>query len=160
MGPGNVGLEISDNDLEKGEAPIINGIAFTTFFGTTSPSTMMNVRNNKIKRFPDYGIVAEELSGTGMLGEVLFHGGVYPSWIVGNEVYDNGMDGIFIDGASVAYNTNISLFDNEVKGNDVFDCHDTSTTGNTWFNNIGNLNYPTGLCTPSRNIKFEPLPVR
>ena len=34
IGPGNLGLVISDNDLEKGEAPISNGIAFTTIFGT------------------------------------------------------------------------------------------------------------------------------
>ena len=32
VGPGNSDLVISDNDLERGEAPINNGIAFTTAF--------------------------------------------------------------------------------------------------------------------------------
>jgi len=41
----------------------------------------------------------------------------------------------------------------------VFDCQDTSLatgpgytlgTHNTWFNNIGNLSSPNGLCTPGR----------
>jgi parallel beta-helix repeat protein len=162
LGPGNIALVISDNDLEKGEAPISNGIAFTTVFGTScgyppcTNNTAMNVRNNMIKRFPDYGIVVGEQSGTGMLGEFSFQKGVYPSWIVGNEVYDNGWVGIFIEAAS-SYNSGISLFDNEAEGNRV-DCEDdtkygTGTplpTGNTWFNNTGNSSSPTGLCTPGR----------
>jgi len=35
VGPGNSYLVISDNDLEKGEAPISNGIAFTTAFASS-----------------------------------------------------------------------------------------------------------------------------
>ena len=78
------------------------------------------------------------------------------SSIVGNEVEDNGQDGINIEGATI-YNTNISLFENEAVGSHVFDCQDTSLatgpgytlgTHNTWFLNIGNSSYPTGLCTP------------
>ncbi len=46
------------------------------------------------------------------------------SSIVANEVRDNGLDGIFIEGAGV-YDANISLFDNEAEGNHVFDCQDT-----------------------------------
>jgi hypothetical protein len=79
------------------------------------------------------------------------------SFIVGNKVSDNGLDGIFIEGAGT-YNSGIPLVDNEAEGNHAFDCHDTSTpasgytpgTHNTWFNNVGNLTYPTGLCTPGR----------
>jgi len=35
VGPNNSNLMISDNDLEKGEAPISNGIAFTTAFASS-----------------------------------------------------------------------------------------------------------------------------
>ena len=47
------------------------------------------------------------------------------SWIVGNEVRDNGSDGIFIG----LNNHNISFFDNEAGGNHALDCNDTSTGG-------------------------------
>jgi hypothetical protein len=146
---------ISDNDLEKGEAPISNGIAFTTVFGTsTAPNAnwYLNVINNKIERFPGNGIVAEEELVSSTPTGTLYGPG---SFIVGNKVSDNGLDGIFIQGAST-YNSSIPLDDNEAEGNHVFDCHDTSTgtgtlgTGNTWLNNTGNLSYPTGLCTPGR----------
>ena len=153
VGPNNFYLVISENDLEEGEAPISNGIAFTTILGTTCgsppaacPNTNVWVTNNKIKRFPGNGIVAEELSGTGTV--------VY-SWIVGNEARDNGSDGIFIEGASVN-NHNIELFDNEAEGNHGLDCNDTTSGGGTlgawdaWFNNTGNSSSPTGLCTPGR----------
>ena len=150
VGPGNSNLVISDNDLEKGEAPISNGIAFTTAFAGTplgsSPNSNVNVRNNKIKGFPENGIVAEEQSGTGTL--------VF-SWIVGNEVLDNGSDGIFIEGAGVN-NHNNELFDNEAEGNHLLDCDDTTAGGGTlatwdaWFNNTGNSSSPAGLCTPGR----------
>ena len=149
VGPGNSDLVISDNDLEKGEAPISNGIAFSTAFaaaGGTSPNVNVNVRNNKIKGFPQNGIVAEEQSGTGTL--------VF-SWIVGNEVLDNGSDGIFIERAGVN-NHNNELFDNEAEGNHLLDCDDTTAGGGTlgtwdaWFNNTGNSSSPPGLCTPGR----------
>jgi len=153
IGPGNLFLVISNNDLEKGEAPISNGIAFTTVFGTsTAPNAnwYLNVINNKIERFPGNGIVAEEALVSSTPTGTLYGPG---SFIVGNKVFDNGLDGIFIEGAST-YNSGIPLDDNEAEGNHVFDCHDTSTgtgtlgTGNTWLNNTGNLSYPTGLCTP------------
>jgi hypothetical protein len=102
----------------------------------------VNVKNNKVSGFPENGIAAEEQTGGTLQG----------SWIVGNEVRDNGMDGIFID----VNNQLISLFDNEAEGNNVFDCHDTSIgigtlgTANWWLHNTGNLSYPRGLCTPGR----------
>ena len=105
----------------------------------------MNVKNNKVSGFPENGIAAEEQTGGTLQG----------SWIVGNEVRDNGSDGIFIEGASVN-NHNISFFDNEAEGNHALDCNDTSTgsgtleTGNGWFNNTGNSSSPPGLCTPGR----------
>ena len=152
IGPGNSGLVIGENDLEKGEAPISNGIAFTTVFATTalgtSPNLLVNVKNNKIKGFPGNGIVVEELSGVGTLNNCS---------IAGNEVQDNGLDGILIEGPASTDNYGIFLFENEAEGNHVFDCADDMTkgfgtlgTGNNWSNNTGNLSYPTGLCTPGR----------
>jgi len=148
VGPGNTFLDIGDNDLENGEARISNGIAFTTVFDPPAANSNVIVRNNKIKGFPGNGIVAEVLSGTPSMGTL------YGSWIVGNEVRDNGMDGIFIEGAGVN-NQNILLLDNEAEGNHV-DCQDTSKglgtlgTRNDWFNNTGNSSSPAGLCTPGR----------
>jgi hypothetical protein len=111
------------------------------------------VKNNTIVGFKGNGIVAEtDTTISPTLGMTRY------SSIVGNEVRDNGLAGISIAGAGV-YNTNISLFDNEAEGNHVFDCQDTSLatgpgytlgTHNTWFNNIGNLSSPNGLCTPGR----------
>jgi hypothetical protein len=108
----------------------------------TSPNWNANVRNNKIKGFPGNGIVAEEQSG----GTLIY------SWIVGNEVRDNGSGGILID----VNNYNIELFDNKAEGNHV-DCEDDTTSGgptptivDEWLNNAGNLSSPTGLCTPGR----------
>jgi len=64
VGPNNSYLVISDNDLENGEAPISNGIAFTTAFASsplgTTPSYNVFVKNNEIKGFPENGIVAEQ----------------------------------------------------------------------------------------------------
>ena len=147
VGPNNSYLMISDNDLEKGEAQISNGIAFTTAFASsplgTSPNWNANVRNNKIKGFPENGIVAEEQSG----GTLIY------SWIVGNEVRDNGSDGILID----VNNYNIELFDNKAEGNHVLDCEDDTTSGgptpmivDEWLNNAGTSSSPTGVCTPGR----------
>jgi parallel beta-helix repeat protein len=146
FGPGNSNLMISDNDLEEGEAPIGNGIAFTTVFASTSlgsaPNSNVNLRNNKIKGFPENGIVAEEQSGGTLIG----------SWIGGNEVQENGLDGILIG----VNNHNISVFDNEAEGNHALDCEDDTTGGGTlgradaWFNNIGNSSSPARLCTPGR----------
>ena len=150
---GNQFLEISDNDLEAGEGSISNGIAFSTFLGSSQDSEGVVVKDNRIKGFKDNGIVAEtDTTVSPTLGMTRY------SSIVGNHVEDNDQDGIFIEGAD-KYNSNISLFDNEAEGNHVFDCQDTSLatgpgytlgTHNTWFNNIGNLSYPRGLCTPGR----------
>ncbi len=148
VGPGNLALVISDNDLEKGKAPISNGIAFTTAFATvfgTNPNVQANVTNNKIQGFPGNGIVAEASpGGVGTLDE---------SSIAGNEVYDNGNDGIFIEGAS-SNNIHNSLYDNEAESNHVNDCEDDTTTGigtlgteSFWSNNTGNLSSPPGLCS-------------
>jgi len=146
VGPGNSNLMISGNDLEKGEAPISNGIAFTTAFAGTplgsSANFNVNLRNNEIKGFPENGIVAEEQSGGTLIG----------SWIGGNEVQENGQDGILIG----VNNHNISVFDNEAEGNHALDCEDDSTgggtlgTGDAWFNNTGRRSSPTELCTPGR----------
>ncbi|MGB7590490.1 MAG: right-handed parallel beta-helix repeat-containing protein [Terriglobia bacterium] len=153
IGGGNEFLEISHNDLEEGEGSIRHGIAFTTVFGSSSDSEGVIVKDNTIKRFKDNGIVAETDTTVSPTAGMTRY-----SSIVANDVEDNGQDGIFIEGAGV-YNSNISLFDNEAEGNHVFDCQDTSLatgpgytlgTHNTWFNNIGNLSYPKGLCTPGR----------
>jgi parallel beta-helix repeat protein len=150
IGPDNQYLEINGNDLEGGESPISNGIAFTTVLGT-GPNAFMTVRDNKIRRFPGNGIIAEASSGGGTLRT---------SSISGNDVVDNGTDGILIELSPDNYwNT---LFDNKAEGNQVVDCADDTTgtftlgTANTWFNDIGNLSSPTGLCTPRFELVFSP----
>jgi len=151
IGPGNSHLVISDNDLEKGESHISNGIAFTNTFpaAAAGPNPSYNyyvtVKNNKIKGFPENGIVADTQTD----GTLIY------SWILGNEVLDNGSDGISIQDS----NYNISLFDNLVEGN-LLDCHDATTGGvgtlgtqNIWLNDTGNSSNLTGpppLCTPGR----------
>jgi hypothetical protein len=137
-------LEINDNHLEGGKAPISNGIAFTNILGT-SPSLHCKVNNNRINRFPGNGIVAEDGTGT-----------VYDSWISGNQVEDNGQDGILVEGPVSLYNYGNFLFENEAKGNHVNDCEDDTTGAgplgtNTWLSNTGNLSSPTGLCTSGRS---------
>jgi hypothetical protein len=146
IAPDNSSLEISYNDLEDGKSPISNGIAFTNAFGAGT-SHLLDVINNKIERFPGSGIVAEDFPAAGTL---------YDSSIIGNEVEDNGTYGIYIDG--VPGNAGNLLFDNEAKHNGTNDCEDdtglsvpgpgTLGTYNQWFNNIGKLSSPTGLCTP------------
>jgi parallel beta-helix repeat protein len=151
IGPGNSHLVISDNDLEKGESHISNGIAFTNTFpaaaagGNPTYNYYVTVKNNKIKGFPENGIVAD----TQTEGTLIY------SWILGNEVLDNGSDGISIQDS----NYNISLFDNQVEGN-LLDCHDATTEGtgpsgitDIWLNDTGNSSNVTGpppLCTPGR----------
>jgi len=137
VGPGNLAVEIGYNELEDGKAPINNGIAFTTAFDP-GYSHLLNVIGNKISRFPEYGIAAGDLPGGGTL---------YNSSILNNEVYDNGIDGIFIAG-SLAFNQGIDLFDNDAEGNANKDCEDDTGPLNTWFNNIGKRSSPAGLCTP------------
>jgi hypothetical protein len=155
IGPGNSHLVISDNDLEKGESHISSGIAFTNTFPAAAAGNnpiynyYVTVKNNKIKGFPENGIVAEEQSG----GTLIY------SWILGNEVLDNGSDGISIQDS----NYNISLFDNHVEGN-LLDCNDattggvgTLTTQDIWLNDTGNSSNLTGpppLCTPGRRHDY------
>jgi len=150
VGPGNQYLVISDNCLEEGKAPVINGIAFTTIFGSGTTNTDIYVKNNRIKGFPGNGIVAEETIVDPPPVATLIN-----SFILGNEVYDNGLDGIYIDGT--IGNSGNALLDNEAEGNSRFDCEDdtsegpgTARTWNKWFNNTGKLSSPTGLCTPGK----------
>jgi len=144
----NYALEISDNDLEEGKAPVNNGIAFTNIFVSYSACESCDVSDNRIKRFPGNGIMAEDGRGT-----------VYGSSISGNQVEDNGQDGILIEGPASSYNYGNLLFNNEARGNTNRDCEDdtqgstasfvgTLGTANTWFNSTGSLSYPKGLCTP------------
>ncbi len=148
-------LDISDNDLENDRergGGSINGIAFTTSLGpgSTACCTNTNVRNNTIKGFPGNGIVVEP-------DMVLANNTGNPTTIVGNEVRDNGLDGIRIEAEiTPTYNEYIVLLDNKAEGNRANDCEDDTTygtgvplpTGNIWLNNIGSLSSPAGLCTP------------
>ena len=146
IGPANKNLVISDNVLEKGQAPISNGIAFSTVFdaglNNSTPNATVNVEGNKVMRFPGDGIMAEASTG----GTLTF------SWVQGNQLLENGASGIVID----ANNYNISLFDNQAGGNSVSDCSDESVGGGTlgtangWFNNTGSSSFPNGLCSPAR----------
>jgi hypothetical protein len=152
VGLGCGGLQINGNDLEEGVTSNYNGIAFTTIFGEGLACGNCHVTNNKIKRFAGNGIVAEESSGgVGTLAN---------SGISGNDVEDNGNDGILLQQlGSNFYNT---LVDNEAEGNSVNDCEDdtymppvgpgsgTAETYNTWFNNVGRLSVPAGLCAPGK----------
>ena len=136
--PGRRGAHVADSRRDRRARAL----------GTSSNSNV-NVKDNKIKGFPENGIVAEADPAPGPVGTLVF------SYIVGNEVRDNGSDGIFIERASVN-NHNNELFDNEAEGNHGLDCDDTTAGGGTlgtwdaWFNNSGNSSSPTGLCTPGR----------
>jgi hypothetical protein len=142
----NQGLQISDNDLEKGEPLNYNGIAFTLEFGVGSYAACANcqISNNTIKRFPGNGIVAQPYSSSSTL---------YSSAISRNDITDNGNDGILIEPAPANYCN--MVMDNEVEGNHVNDCEDdtigtfTAGTSDIWFNNVGSLSSPKGLCTPA-----------
>jgi hypothetical protein len=139
--PGNQYLVISDNWLEAGTASG-DGIAFVWYSPPSGPAnTNLYVTNNKIRRFLGKGIVAwpNTLSAT---------------LILGNQVEDNGSDGILIE--SGENNVGNSFFDNEAEGNSNNDCEDDTSgsgtlgRGNTWFHNTGNLSVPAGLCTPGK----------
>jgi parallel beta-helix repeat protein len=145
IGLGNGSLQVNDNDLEEGKTSNYSGIAFTTILGTGGACGFCEVTNNRVKRFAGNGIVAEASSGTGTL---------FASGISGNNVEHNGNDGILIEAAAVAFNGANLLLDNEAEGNSVNDCEDDTTgtstagTANVWFNNIGSLSSPAGLCAP------------
>jgi hypothetical protein len=135
------GLVISGNHLEKGNHPIDDGIELGSYMsGPPPPSQNLYVRNNKIKRFPGNGIYADADAFVN-------------SFILGNEVEKNDVDGIFIFELG---NVGNSFFDNEAEGNSKNDCEDDTTgpgtagTANRWFNNTGRLSVPTGLCTPGK----------
>jgi parallel beta-helix repeat protein len=143
-------LQITDNDLKQGEAPNYNGIAFSAMFGS-GVCAQCQVSNNRIKRFAGNGIVAEttEASPAGS-------GTLFQSSISRNDIEDNGNDGILIEEGSANFSN--SLVDNEAEDNHVNDCEDdtnlipsgtgTAGTHNTWFNNLGSLSVPAGLCAP------------
>jgi parallel beta-helix repeat protein len=151
IGPNNFDLVISDNDLEEGESHISNGIAFTSTFpaalfqNNPNANYYVTVKNNRIRGFPENGIVAETLP----------NGTLTYSWILGNEVLDNGADGISIQDS----NYNNTVLDNRAEGNAV-DCYDGTTEGggtlgaqDIWLNDAGNssnLIGPPPLCTPGR----------
>jgi hypothetical protein len=101
LGPGNEFLVVSDNDLEEGEGSISNGIAFTNVFGSGA-SELVTVKDNTIKGFPGNGIVAE--------ADPLAVATVGRCSIVGNEVKDNGQDGIYIDSLSVKEARAVSIY--------------------------------------------------
>ncbi len=142
----NTRLQINDNDLEEGETPGYNGIAFGTIIAPGWVCVLCQVSKNTIKGFAGNGIVAGPASSAGTLNGSL---------ISRNDVEENGNDGILIGPATFSgYNM---FFDNKAEGNRVFDCADETTgtftagTYNTWFNNVGNTSSPTGLCTPGRS---------
>jgi hypothetical protein len=141
LGPNNGDLTIRGNSLAEGNDPISHGIAFTTIFGTSGYNAWVNLEYNQIARFPGDGIVAEPAMALDCS-------------ILGNQVTDNGLDGIFIDG--IPANLNNTVFDNSAYGNHRFDCHDdtsgilTAGTANSWVNNTGTLRYPVGICSPGR----------
>ena len=145
---GNAGIQIIGNDLENGMNS--NGIGFTTIF-TVGPNvgsscSSCEVTGNTIKGFARNGIAAQVAGGVGTL---------VGSGISGNDVEDNGNDGILLEEGS---NSGNSLVDNKMQGNSVNDCEDdtyllgggagTAGTYNTWFNNTGNSSSPLGLCAP------------
>jgi hypothetical protein len=135
-------MTISDNYLDEGERTISNGVAFTAVsgLGGNGVNFTLTIKNNTIKRFPGNGIVADQNM---LINSIIF----------GNEVEDNGLDGIYINGG---LNRGVFLFDNESEMNYRFDCHDdttgsgTANTGDYWSHNAGNLSQPSGLCTSGR----------
>jgi parallel beta-helix repeat protein len=146
----NAYIQINDNDLEGGKARNYSGIAFSnmTWYDSTTPYTpdgvceYCQVSNNAIRYFEGNGIVAEPYGSESTL---------YYSMISHNDVENNGKDGILIGNAPENYYN--TVFDNKVEGNGMNDCEDdtvndfTAGTYNTWFNNIGSLSSPGGLCT-------------
>ena len=148
----NLGLQINDNVLDEGKTAGYNGIAFSTIAGFDSGDVCeyCHVSNNTITRFTGNGIVAEPGDSSSPWYPTLVY-----SMISSNDVEDNGNDGILIE--SGQYNGYNSLFDNKAEGNHANDCEDdtaltgsfTAETLNTWFNNIGPMSEPAGLCAPA-----------
>jgi parallel beta-helix repeat protein len=144
----NYGIQINDNVLEDARTPGYNAIAFSNMTTTDgAPDGVCEycqVSYNTIKRFAGNGIVAEPYDSDETL---------YYSLISGNDVEDNGNVGILIGLAPENYDN--TLFHNTALFNQTNDCEDdtgpgnplTLGTNNTWFNNIGSLSSPAGLCT-------------
>jgi len=147
----NAYIQINNNSLDGGRAAAAgyNGIAFSnlTWYTPTAETPdyvcdACQVSHNIVVRFGGNGIVAEPVESDATL---------YYTMISRNVVKDNGKDGILIGAAPDNYYN--ELFDNKAMGNHVFDCADDTTgtltlgTEDTWFNNIGALSYPTGLCS-------------
>jgi parallel beta-helix repeat protein len=145
VGRGGEYLQVNDNDLEEGRTAEYNGIAFSIYFGS-GYCLNCEVSNNKIKQFAGDGIIAETMGGSETLNSSL---------ITGNDVERNGYDGILI---ANGLNYNNTFADNLAEGNHVNDCEDytyygtpgigTGDTHNTWFNNIGPISDPPGICAP------------
>jgi hypothetical protein len=136
----NEWVQINDNDLEKGKK---NGIAFNQVGGGgIFVCEWSQVSYNTVKQFADNGIVAEK-------GITLFK-----TAVSGNDVEDNGNDGILIESEGGGGNTDNTLFDNKAVNNQKYDCEDntapygpfTAQTYNTWLNNIGSTSLPAGIC--------------
>jgi hypothetical protein len=154
----NSGLQINDNVLEGAKTPGYSGIAFSTIAGVDHVCDNCEVSNNTITRFAGNGIVAEESTTADTSS-------LYDSMISRNDLEDNGNDGILIAYAPDNYYN--SVLDNKAKDNHVFDCEDdtvatlstligTLGTADTWFNNVGSLSHPKGLCTPRFVLVFSP----
>jgi hypothetical protein len=155
----NSDMQINDNILEGGKTADYSGIAFSNmnwyYFPTSTTEAPdivcehCQVSGNTISRFAGNGIVAEAYE---------FEPTLNYSMISRNDVEDNGHDGILIGFYVENENEWNSLLDNKAKGNQVFDCEDDTSnsltlgTYNTWFNNIGSLSSPTGLCRPPGGI--------
>jgi hypothetical protein len=138
-------LQIHENVLREGRTLGYNGIAFSTIAGAHYNCEYCHVTNNTICRFAGNGIVAEPGSAS--------YPTLWASQISGNDLENNGTDGILIGYAtSTSPNGNNALFENKAEGNHGLDCADdtpgalTLSTDNTWYNNIGPYSYPTGLC--------------
>lgn len=150
VGPNAIdsGLQIDNNDLKEGRTEGYSGIAFDSGFGVGYIADG-EVSNNRLTRFAANGIIVETASNSFWVGGLA---------VLGNEVDDNGNDGILIEEG--AMNRSNLLEDNEAEGNHTNDCQDdtylipsgtgTAGTYNTWFSNIGSLSLPAALCTPGR----------
>jgi hypothetical protein len=146
---GGTGLPINHSDPEEGSTANHNGIVFMTVFAPVACETCA-VSSNRIKGFGGNGIVAETKDPAPGPGTLL------ESSTPGNDVEDNGNDGILIaQGASLEN----PVTDNVAQGNHTDDCEDSTyliapglhgTAGrfNMSFNDVGSLSDPVGLCSP------------
>jgi parallel beta-helix repeat protein len=140
-------MQINNNVLDKGKVAGYNGISFSAYWGAYYVGYYSHVSNNTITRFAGNGIVAQPA----VSAPYYEYSTLYLCMIAHNDVEDNGKDGILIGNGE--YNYYNAVFDNKAEGNGRNDCEDdtvndlTAGTYNTWFNNIGSLSSPGGLCT-------------